>query len=280
MFIRGKRYNRRQDLHARFAGQQQGGISTPKMYPIILLFTGEQGEQYGYRDGLLADGTYLYTGEGQVGDMEWVRGNRAVRDHMQNGKILHLFTEVKKGTVEYLGECVYTGHHRRTAPDRNGDSREAIVFELALEIGDDSGVVPQSLGGSVRGKRSTSRQRSLSELRVAALESSSETASSAERKARIRGRSEAIKDYVLLRASGVCEGCGAPAPFIRKKDGDPYLEPHHILRLADGGPDHPRWVIALCPNCHRRVHSGVDGDQYNSDLDVKVAEIEFESVEG
>jgi hypothetical protein len=39
----------------------------------------------------------------------------------------------------------------------------------------------------------------------------------------------------------------------------PNLEPHHIRRLADGGPDHPRWVAALCPTCHRRVHHGVDG---------------------
>src|ERR1700746_1774493 len=23
-------------------------------------------------------------------------------------------------------------------------------------------------------------------------------------------------------------------------------------RLSDGGPDHPRWVVAVCPNCHRR----------------------------
>ena len=41
----GKIYSRRTDIHARFGGQQQGGISTPASSPIIFLFTGESGEQ-------------------------------------------------------------------------------------------------------------------------------------------------------------------------------------------------------------------------------------------
>ncbi|MCH7921233.1 MAG: hypothetical protein IIC50_25095 [Planctomycetes bacterium] len=35
------------------------------------------------------------------------------------------------------------------------------------------------------------------------------------------------------------------------------------LVLADGGPDHPRWVAAVCPNCHKRVHYGKDGADFN-----------------
>lgn len=30
--------------------------------------------------------------------------------------------------------------------------------------------------------------------------------------------------------------------------------------------DHPRWVAAVCPNCHRRVHHGQDGTEYNNEL--------------
>jgi len=40
----------RAEVHKRFGGQTQGGISTPKDKPVILLFTGEQGARYGYRD--------------------------------------------------------------------------------------------------------------------------------------------------------------------------------------------------------------------------------------
>lgn len=61
---------------------------------------------------------------------------------------------------------------------------------------------------------------------------------------------------VLERASGYCEDCGQPAPFRRTSDGTPYLEVHHRLRLADGGPDTVENAVALCPNCHRRAHFG------------------------
>ena len=30
--------------------------------------------------------------------------------------------------------------------------------------------------------------------------------------------------------------------------------------------DHVEFVIALCPNCHRRVHAGADGATYNAEL--------------
>ena len=43
----GKIYDRQRDIHSRFKGQQQGGISTPADCPFIILFTGETGEQYG-----------------------------------------------------------------------------------------------------------------------------------------------------------------------------------------------------------------------------------------
>jgi len=29
---------------------------------------------------------------------------------------------------------------------------------------------------------------------------------------------------------------------------------HHIIPLADGGPDTLENVAALCPNCHRKMH--------------------------
>ena len=59
---------------------------------------------------------------------------------------------------------------------------------------------------------------------------------------------------VLERASGKCELCKKPAPFIKKLSGEPYLEVHHRIRLADGGDDTVENATALCPNCHRHEH--------------------------
>lgn len=62
---------------------------------------------------------------------------------------------------------------------------------------------------------------------------------------------------VLKRANGICELCKSKAPFIRKKDGTPYLEVHHKKTLADGGYDTIENAVAACPNCHRKAHFGV-----------------------
>lgn len=59
---------------------------------------------------------------------------------------------------------------------------------------------------------------------------------------------------VLLRASGQCEACLKPAPFVRAMDATPYLEVHHTLPLFMGGEDTVANAVGLCPNCHRAAH--------------------------
>ena len=71
---------------------------------------------------------------------------------------------------------------------------------------------------------------------------------------RVFQRSPHIKDYTLRRANGICELCNQKAPF-NKPNGKPYLEVHHIKHLADGGEDKIENAVALCPNCHRMMHS-------------------------
>ena len=55
-------------------------------------------------------------------------------------------------------------------------------------------------------------------------------------------------------ANGKCDLCFKSAPF-KNKYGAPYLECHHIKRLADNGDDDYHNAVALCPNCHRKIHS-------------------------
>ena len=70
---------------------------------------------------------------------------------------------------------------------------------------------------------------------------------------------------MLRRSNGVCECCDTEAPF-KTKQGRPYLEPHHLRRISDGGPDDPRWVATVRPNCHKEVHYGIDGGLLNQKL--------------
>lgn len=121
---------RRRDLHEKFGGQQQGGISTPSKPNVILLFTGPTGTNHGYRDMWTEDDRFHYTGDGQSGDMELVRGNRAIRDHEKNDKILLLFESVAKGQVKYLGEMRYVNRRFVDGEDVDGKLRRSLVFEL------------------------------------------------------------------------------------------------------------------------------------------------------
>lgn len=79
------------------------------------------------------------------------------------------------------------------------------------------------------------------------------------------GRDRQVHAYVLQRANEHCELCGTPAPFEDSK-GVPFLEVHHVKRLADGGPDVPRNAVALCPNCHREAHYGIKQDEIRKKL--------------
>lgn len=86
-------------------------------------------------------------------------------------------------------------------------------------------------------------------------------------------RSQLIQTYAHIRACGKCEGCENEAPFL-KKNGEPYLEVHHIVELKNGGSDSPLNVIAICPNCHARVTYGFDGEEFNQRFKTKVEHIE------
>lgn len=105
----------------------------------------------------------------------------------------------------------------------------------------------------------------IEELREIAIKASLPSIVAKPRTIQYRAGSDAIKRYVLLRSKGICEGCHKPAPF-KRRDGTPYLEPHHTKRRADDGPDHPAHVIALCPNCHRRTEHSADAKAFNKHL--------------
>ncbi|MDB0030127.1 HNH endonuclease [Opitutales bacterium] len=69
-------------------------------------------------------------------------------------------------------------------------------------------------------------------------------------------RNQDVVAEVLLRANGICEDCDNDAPFQRRKNGEPYLEVHHIIPLSENGEDAVDNAMALCPNCHREAHYG------------------------
>lgn len=66
-------------------------------------------------------------------------------------------------------------------------------------------------------------------------------------------RSPYIKEYALRKANGLCQLCLKISPF-KNKYGQYFLEVHHIEWFSKGGVDTKDNVVALCPNCHRKMH--------------------------
>jgi 5-methylcytosine-specific restriction enzyme A len=260
----GRTYNRRRDIHGRFGGQRQGGICTPKGHPVVIAFTGASGRQHGYADGWAADGVYRYFGEGQSGHMNWKGGNLAIRDHPANGEDLLLFQTLGDGNVRFLGEFVCAGYDLEPAPDGTGAMRQAIVFNLVPASDLDEDIAPSRDEDGGTPDLQTLRRRALEAV------STPTQADRATAKRNVYERSREIRAYVLARANGHCEACSRSAPFVAIS-GAPYLEPHHIRRLGDGGPDDPRFMGAVCPNCHREIHHGANGLSINERLQIAVS---------
>lgn len=127
-FIPGKVYHRRNEVHSLYGGNWQGGICPSSKYPYIFIFSGKSGHQHGYQDGWDNPNVFSYTGEGQVGDMQFTRGNLALRDHKQNGKRVFLFEAVAKGYVKFVSEVeVFDADYFETH-DSLGDIRIGIKF--------------------------------------------------------------------------------------------------------------------------------------------------------
>lgn len=84
-------------------------------------------------------------------------------------------------------------------------------------------------------------------------------------------RDNRVRNEVLKRSTGKCEHCSALG--FKKQDGSHYLETHHIISLAEQGPDTLDNVIALCPNHHREAHFGEDWEKLEAELIIKLAKL-------
>lgn len=135
MFKVGEVYSRAA-LHNQYGGQPHTRISTPAHTDMILLFANHTFSRNGngpYTSGWTRYGVFRFVGEGRFGHMAFTRGNRALRDHVDAGKSVHLFVRVDAKTpdrVRYEGEFVYRGHFYKEGEDQRNNLRRMIVFVL------------------------------------------------------------------------------------------------------------------------------------------------------
>lgn len=196
-----------------------------------------------------------YTGMGSSGNQTLGTQNKTLYESNLNGVEVHLFEVFELREYTYQGVVVYNGKgYKENQTDIDGNQRKVWMFPLELKDGK-----PVRVNDTVIKKLQETKQKSLRKLNTKQIkrlaESKKETAQSYRiTETKSIERDEYIKLYALERADGNCQLCDKPAPFL-KKNGSPYLEVHHINYLANNGSDTIDNVAALCPNCHRKMHS-------------------------
>jgi len=134
MFKKGDIYIRR-ELHDKYGGNRQGGISNCAKFPFIFIFTGKAGKAHGYEDGWSKEGYFHYTGEGQKGDMTFTKGNKALLKHQENGKEIYLFEFKSKGNWKFIDKLKLVDYDIFETPDTEGTNRKGILFKFLSTSG-------------------------------------------------------------------------------------------------------------------------------------------------
>lgn len=119
---------KRSEIHDQFGGNRQSGICPSANHPYIFIFSGAQGKQHGYKDGWDNKNVFSYTGEGQSGDMKFIKGNLALRDHLENNKRVFLFEYERSGYVRFTSELEFYDVGYFETHDTQNKMRQGIRF--------------------------------------------------------------------------------------------------------------------------------------------------------
>ncbi|GIM45947.1 hypothetical protein DNHGIG_14960 [Collibacillus ludicampi] len=197
-----------------------------------------------------------YTGMGKIGDQSLTfMQNKTLYESNENGIEVYFFEVFEPNNYIFWGQVKLHGEpYQEYQLDEEGNKRKVWIFPLEFVNDTSINALPESVikNGHEQNEKKVRKLDDKELLKRASLPKS---------KAGIRkiisqtyDRDPFVSEYAKRRARGYCQLCEKPAPFTDKK-GQPYLETHHIVWLSKGGPDTIENTVALCPNCHRKMHS-------------------------
>ncbi|HII97968.1 MAG TPA: HNH endonuclease [Methanoregula sp.] len=198
---------------------------------------------------------FHYTGMGLSGEQSLsLQQNRALADSKENGTVLHLFEVFLEGDYVYIGEVELSDSpYRSRQPDSEQNLRDVFIFPLQLK----GGKHPLHATKALPATEAAVAPKPLRRMPMDELEFQARYSLKDNQKhtvvSEVYQADELVSEYARRRAGGTCQLCNRPAPFATP-DGEPFLEVHHIIPLADGGPDTIENTVALCPNCHKKMH--------------------------
>lgn len=207
-----------------------------------------------------------YTGMGKTDDQTLSSQNRTLAESNTNGVEVHLFEVLQPAMYIYHGIVQLSAPpYQETQIDENGNPRKVWMFPLRI-VNQGISVGPETVDAFETIQEKKASKLSSIDLEKRAQERSSNRVSNRNITVKTFIRDPFVSEYAKRRANGVCQLCGEPAPFS-DKDNKPFLETHHIIWLANDGADSVENTVALCPNCHRKMHV------INDMTDVRILEL-------
>jgi 5-methylcytosine-specific restriction protein A len=191
---------------------------------------------------------------GTRGNQSWgFSQNKTLSESNENGVSVHLFEVFVEKEYSYIGQVKLAAKiYLEKQADEDGLIRDVCIFPLKLENGTSPIIDKEYSQKAFKVKASKARRLSDAEIE--------RRAKNAKNKAGTRStvsqqyeRNPWVVEHAKRLANGICQLCQSPAPFMNR-DNEPYLETHHIIWLAKGGEDTIENTVALCPNCHRKMH--------------------------
>lgn len=126
----------RKEIHDRFGGVREGGISPvdTKSRNIMIFSHPRANAEHGYEPDIwLDDDTFLYCGEGPSGDQAMVRYNKSILQHAEKDKVLRVF-DGTRGEVTYRGAFELDRENpwfTKESIGFDGNPRKVIMFRMS-----------------------------------------------------------------------------------------------------------------------------------------------------
>ena len=246
------------EICALFKCSPQGGMRRSLETKTLVLVSNLKGREY--NDHWEGDILH-YTGQGLTGNQDLNFGqNKTLLNHKKERVSVFLFEKLAKNQYIYHGQvelCQEPYQQKQT--DVEDKVRIVWVFPVKSVYGESVPVSAKAILQRREEKeeiaKTISDERLSEKLANEKENNPSGKPSSRSTTTTVFDRSPYVVEHCNRRANGICELCSKPAPFNKKKTGAPFLECHHIKWLSKGGTDTTDNAVALCPNCHRKMHS-------------------------
>ncbi len=218
------------------------------------------------------DGDILhYTGMGASGDQALGTQNRTLAESDINGVRVYLFEVFEEKEYTFRGEVLLENNpYKSRQNDNAGKERDVWIFPVRI-IDREWTPTEDTIKNNIKLKEEKAKGFSEAELLVLAGQAHNKPSKRTVSDKGIYVRDPYVKELSLSMAAGICQLCDSNAPFHDGR-GKPFLESHHIEWLSRGGADVIENVLALCPNCHRKMHI-VDSEKDVKRLKVRSREL-------